>query len=103
MEVRRVEQHHQAAPAQQWDAGLYDDKHAFVWQHGASLVELLAPKPGERVLDLGCGTGHLTARLTEAGAAVVGLDSSGEMLEQARSAYPHLEFIQADARDFQLN
>jgi trans-aconitate methyltransferase len=85
---------------QAWDAGLYDGKHAFVWRQGASLVELLAPRPGERVLDLGCGTGHLTAAIAEAGALVVGLDSSAEMLAQARAAYPHLEFVHGDARDF---
>jgi trans-aconitate methyltransferase len=83
-----------------WDASLYDDKHAFVWRHGASLVELLAPRPGERVLDLGCGTGHLTAAIAETGAAVVGLDHSTEMLAQARAAYPQLTFTQADARTF---
>jgi len=90
-------------PSQQWDAGLYEDRHAFVWQHGASLVELLAPKPGERILDLGCGTGHLTARIADAGATVVGLDHSAEMLSQARAAYPQLAFVRADARAFQFN
>jgi trans-aconitate methyltransferase len=87
-------------PGTNWDAGLYDARHAFVWRHGASLVELLAPQPGERVLDLGCGTGHLTARIAAAGAEVVGLDSSPEMLEQARAAYPQLTFVPGDARDF---
>ncbi len=86
-----------------WDAALYDDKHAFVWRHGASLVELLAPQPGERILDLGCGTGHLTAALAAAGAAVVGLDHSADMLAQARAAHPHLHFVQGDARDFALD
>jgi trans-aconitate methyltransferase len=85
---------------QQWDAGLYDGKHAFVWKHGASLVELLAPQPGERILDLGCGTGHLTAAIAAAGAGVIGLDHSAEMLEQARAAYPQLDFVAGDARDF---
>jgi trans-aconitate methyltransferase len=86
--------------AQRWDAGLYDGRHGFVWRHGESLVELLTPRPGERVLDLGCGTGHLTARLAEAGAVVVGLDRSAEMLHQARAAYPHLAFVEGDARTF---
>jgi trans-aconitate 2-methyltransferase len=90
-------------PSQRWDAELYEDKHAFVWKHGVSLVELLAPQPGERILDLGCGTGHLSAALAAAGAAVVGLDHSTEMLEQARSAYPHLEFVAGDARDFRFS
>ena len=87
-------------PNQTWDAGLYDNKHAFVWQYGASLVGLLAPKSGERILDLGCGTGHLTSQIAESGAQVVGLDHSAEMLAQARSAIPELEFVQGDARDF---
>ncbi len=83
-----------------WDADLYDDKHAFVWQYGASLVKLLAPRAGERVLDLGCGTGPLTHQIAQAGASVVGLDFSDEMLNQARSAFPELEFVRGDARDF---
>jgi trans-aconitate methyltransferase len=91
-----------ASSQQTWDPGLYDDKHAFVWKHGASLVELLAPQAVERILDLGCGTGHLTAQIAASGATVVGLDSSADMLEQARLAYPRLEFVQADARDFSL-
>ena len=85
---------------QAWDAGLYDDRHAFVWKHGESLLDLLRPAAGERILDLGCGTGHLTARLAEMGAEVVGLDSSAAMLEQARAAHPHLELVRGDARTF---
>lgn len=89
-----------STPSQSWDAGLYDGKHDFVWRYGASLVELLAPRAGERILDLGCGTGHLTAAIAGAGAVVVGLDQSPEMLQKARSAYPQLQFVQGDARDF---
>ena len=85
---------------QRWNPQLYDDKHAFVWRHGASLVELLAPQPGERILDLGCGTGHLTAKIAEAGAAVVGIDRDAAMITEARRAYPQLHFEQRDARDF---
>jgi trans-aconitate methyltransferase len=89
-----------ATTRQTWNASLYDDQHAFVWKHGESLVELLGPAAGERILDLGCGTGHLTARIAEAGAEVIGLDSSAAMLEQARAAYPALPFVPGDARAF---
>jgi trans-aconitate 2-methyltransferase len=84
----------------QWDAALYDGKHAFVWQHGAALLDLLTPRPGERILDLGCGTGHLTAQLADAGAEVVGIDSAPAMIEQARRTHPRPRFEVADARDF---
>lgn len=89
-----------ADAAKPWDARLYDDKHAFVWKHGASLVELLDPKPGERILDLGCGTGHLTAQLAAAGAEVIGIDQDPAMIEKARQCYPELRFEIADAREF---
>lgn len=81
-----------------WDAKLYDGKHSFVWKHGASLVELLAPRAGEAILDLGCGTGRLTAQLAAAGAAVLGIDSSPSMIEAARANFPDLRFEVHDAR-----
>src|ERR1700733_2407871 len=83
-----------------WNPSLYDDKHSFVWRQAASLVELLAPAAGERILDLGCGTGHLTAELVRRGAEVVGIDHSSVMVAQARTNYPELTFLEADARDF---
>jgi trans-aconitate methyltransferase len=81
----------------QWNAGLYDEKHSFVWKLAAGLLEMLEAKPGERVLDLGCGTGHLTAQIAETGAHVVGIDKSGEMIRQARHKYPSLQFEVMDA------
>ncbi len=83
----------------EWNANLYDSKHAFVWKYGADLVPLLAPQTGERILDIGCGTGHLTAQIAGCGARVVGVDRSPEMVAAARKAYPHLQFEVADARD----
>lgn len=80
----------------QWDAELYDSKHSFVSQLGADLVELLAPRSEERILDLGCGTGHLTHKIATSGAEVLGIDSAPTMIEQARKNYPHLHFEVAD-------
>jgi trans-aconitate 2-methyltransferase len=73
-----------------------------VWQYGASLIEVLAPQAGERILDLGCGTGHLTAEMASRGARVVGLDGSPDMLGQARQNYPALSFTLADATSFRF-
>lgn len=86
--------------ANEWDPGLYDDKHSFVWKHGASVVELLAPQSGEQILDLGCGTGQLTAKIAESGAKVVGIDRSPAMIDQARKQFEHIDFQEADAHDF---
>jgi trans-aconitate methyltransferase len=80
-----------------WDAELYEAKHAFVWKFGQDLIALLDPKPGERVLDLGCGPGQLTRQLADRGAEVVGVDVSLEMIGQARQNYPELQFLLADA------
>jgi len=84
-----------------WDAKLYDDKHSFVWKHGASLVEMLAPQPGEAILDLGCGTGHLTAQIAVVGASVLGIDSSPQMIEEARRNHPGIHFEVQDARNLE--
>jgi trans-aconitate methyltransferase len=87
---------------QRWDAALYDRRHAFVFEYGRELAALLDPKPGERILDLGCGTGHLTGAIAAAGAEVVGLDASAEMVERARREHPGLTFVEGDARTFAL-
>ena len=81
----------------EWNPTGYDGKHSFVWKYGEEVIELLAPAPHERILDLGCGTGHLTNRIAASGAAVVGLDRSPAMIESARKNYPELEFVEANA------
>lgn len=80
----------------QWDAELYDNKHSFVSRLATDLVELLAPKSGECILDLGCGTGHLTHNIASSGAEVIGIDNAPTMLDQARKNYPNLKFEVAD-------
>jgi SAM-dependent methyltransferase len=51
---------------------------------GAPVVELLAPAPGERVLDLGCGDGVLTEKLAARGCRVIAVDASPEQIAAAR-------------------
>jgi trans-aconitate methyltransferase len=87
----------------QWNAAEYDAKHAFVYEKAKGLVELLAPKAGERILDLGCGTGALTAEIAARGAEVLGVDRSEEMIAQARKKFPALRFEVMDARELRFN
>ena len=83
-----------------WTANLYDDKHSFVFRYGEDLVELLKPQAGERILDLGCGTGYLTSIIANSGASVVGIDNSIEMVTKAKTEYPELEFQVQSADNF---
>jgi trans-aconitate 2-methyltransferase len=83
-----------------WNSSLYDQRHSFVWKYGEGVIELLKPQAGERILDVGCGTGHLTKKIADAGAMVTGMDSSENMITAARADYPGLEFVQADVTDF---
>src|SRR5580692_2738913 len=91
-----------AGGAPRWDANRYDAHYSFVWERGRGLLELLAPEAGERILDLGCGTGHLAAQIADIGARVVGIDSSAEMIAEARRKYPQVQFDVADARSFRF-
>jgi len=86
-----------------WDPNLYQKSHAFVWELGRGLLDLLGPRPGERILDLGCGTGQLSAEIAAAEAYVVGLDSSADMLGRARKSFPTLDLVQGDATRFAFN
>ena len=68
-----------------WDPAQYQRNAGFVPQLGEPLLRLLAPRAGERILDLGCGDGALTRHLIDAGCAVVGVDASAGMIAAARA------------------
>jgi SAM-dependent methyltransferase len=70
---------------QTWDPKAYGRNGAFVHQLAGGVLEWLAPESGERILDLGCGDGQLTARIAAAGVVVSGVDASPEMVAAARS------------------
>lgn len=89
--------------ANAWDAELYEARHGFVWRFGEGVAEFLNPRAGERILDLGCGTGQLTQKIAESGVDVVGLDASPDMIGQARQNYPRLRFVLADAAALQFD
>jgi len=83
-----------------WNAHLYDDKHSFVAKYGEDVVQLLAPQNGERILDIGCGTGYLTNLIAQAGARVIGIDKSASMIERAQAVYPDLDLRVLSATEF---
>jgi trans-aconitate methyltransferase len=87
--------------SQNWDATAYDSRHRYVFELAGGVVDDLDPQPGETILDLGCGTGHLSQEIARRGATVVGIDQSPDMIEKARASYPGREFIVADALSFQ--
>jgi trans-aconitate 2-methyltransferase len=90
-----------AQPSKKWDPKFYETKHAVVFKAAADLVDLLAPAADERILDLGCGTGQLTADIAKRGARVIGIDQSQEMVDQAQKNFPDLWFELGDATQFQ--
>lgn len=69
---------------QSWNAETYEQNARFVGQLADEAVSLLCPRPGERILDLGCGDGYLTAQIASYGSELVGMDFSGPLVAAAR-------------------
>jgi SAM-dependent methyltransferase len=67
-----------------WEAASYGRNARFVSDLGSPVLYLLDARPGQRVLDLGCGDGALTEKIAFAGCVVVGVDSSASMIEAAK-------------------
>ena len=85
---------------QTWDAATYAENGAFVHGLAGGVLEWLAAQPGERILDLGCGDGHLTERIAASGASVTGLDASPQMTAAARARGIQVEEGSAEAMPF---
>ena len=70
--------------ASRWSPTDYAQNAGFVPALGAAALALLDPRAGEMILDIGCGDGTLTQQISAAGAKVIGLDASPDMVEAAR-------------------
>ncbi|MFQ5783581.1 MAG: class I SAM-dependent methyltransferase [Alphaproteobacteria bacterium] len=88
------------AARQAWRAGRYAKNARFVSEFGAPLIDLLAPRPGERVLDLGCGDGVLGLEIAARGACVVGVDAAPDMVAAARERGIDARVMDGEALDF---
>jgi trans-aconitate methyltransferase len=85
-----------------WDADRYQRQFGFVSAMAGDLVELLDPRPGETVLDLGCGTGELAAEIQGRGARVWALDADPAMVAAARERLGADRVLLADGHTFTL-
>lgn len=86
--------------ASRWSPTDYATHAAFVPALAAPVLELLAPRPGEWILDLGCGDGVLTEKIVAAGAQVVGIDASADMVAAARARGIDAHVADGQALDF---
>ncbi len=86
--------------SQKWNADQYIHHASFVADHGLPVLDLLDPKPLERILDLGCGDGALTEKIQKMGAHVHGVDSSTSMIEAARGRGLSAEVLSGDRLTF---
>lgn len=89
-----------AASTSHWNAADYARVGGFVPALGRAALDLLDPRPGERILDVGCGDGTLSLEIIGRGAEVVGVDNSPELVAAARAAGVHAELVDAAEMDF---
>ena len=85
---------------QRWSAPDFAKNGRFMQDMAGPVFALLSPKPGERILDLGCGDGSLTAEIEAAGVDVLGVDLSEELLAVARMKGLSVKKVDAHALNY---
>ncbi len=91
----------EASRKQSWNADTYDTHARFVSDMADAVLDWLAPKAGENILDLGCGDGALTAQLVEIGARVTGVDASKDLLAAAKKRGLGVQLMDGEALEFE--
>jgi trans-aconitate methyltransferase len=92
-----------SATGQTWNTEAYAANGRFVANLATGVVELLAPQPGEHILDIGCGDGYLTEQLAATGANLTGIDASESMLATARQRNSAITWEQQNATALPYN
>jgi trans-aconitate methyltransferase len=87
-------------PVQRWSASDYARNGRFVQELAGAVFAMLEPKKSERILDLGCGDGTLTAEIKASGADVLGVDLSDDLLAVARMKGLNVRKVDGHALDF---
>ncbi|KAJ6557214.1 S-adenosyl-L-methionine-dependent methyltransferase [Mycena vulgaris] len=97
-----------ARDPQGWSASLYNKSAAFVYSPAftAPVLDILSAKPGEKIIDLGCGSGEVTLVLEQIvkqapGGLVVGVDYSESMIAKAKEAGLEHAFV-SDVQDLDI-
>ena len=91
----------EASRRQTWSASTYDEHARFVSDLAGGVLDWLAPKAGERILDLGCGDGVLTAQLAATGAHVVGVDASENFVKTCQGQGLDVRLMDGEALTFE--
>ncbi len=86
-----------------WDTDDYTENFDFVYKYGEDVISLIDAEKGSFIVDLGCGNGALSEKISEKGYHVLGIDVSENMIKKAREFYPNIDFRIADALSFQLS
>ena len=86
-----------------WNTLEYTKNFDFVHRYGEDVLKLIDAPKGSFVIELGCGNGALSSKLSEMGYIVKGIDASENMIETAKKLYPNIDFEKANILNFNLS